>query len=79
MRLLCLDPLTVRRDELCLKFVKKAEKHQKHRNWFKQNSNAVNTRQTKTKYTEVYAKHSRFKKSPLSFLTNMLNEHYIKK
>ena len=78
LKLLNLDPLSVRRDKLCLKFVKKAEKHPKHRHWFKLNDNDVNTRQTKLKYKEVFAKHDRFKKSPLAFLTDMLNDNYIK-
>ena len=78
LKSLCLDPLKERRDKLCLKFVKKAEKHPKHKNWFQPNRNAVNTRMEKTKYTEVFARHKRFKTSPLSFLTNMLNEHYNK-
>ena len=76
LKTLCLDPLSVRRDRLCLKFAKKAEKHPKHSKWFKPNDNDVNTRQTKTKYKEVLAKHSRLKKSPLSFLTDMLNDNY---
>ena len=75
---LCLEPLKVRRDKLCLKFAKKAEIHPKHRNWFKLNKNTANTRQNKSKYMEVSAKHKRFKTSPLSYLTNILNNHYNK-
>ena len=75
---LCLEPLKVRRDKLCLKFAKKAEIHPKHRNWFKLNKNTANTRQYKSKYMEVSAKHKRFKTSPLSCLTNILNNHYNK-
>ena len=78
MKKLCLDPLSARRDNLCLKFAKKAEIYDKHRNWFKLNDNTVNTRQAKTKYKNVHSKHTRFDKSPLSFLTNLLIDHYIK-
>ena len=78
LKTLCLDPLSVRRDELCLKFAKKAEKHPKHSKWFVPNDNDVNTRQIKTKYKEVLAKHSRLQKSPISFLTDMLNDNYKK-
>ena len=76
LKSLNLESLTGRRDKLCLKFAKRAEKHPKHRHWFKPNDNEVNTRQTKLKYKEVFAKHDRFKKSPLAFLTDMLNNHY---
>ena len=60
--------------EIC----KKAEKHTKHKHWFKLNDQTVNTRQEKYKYCDVKARLNRFKKSPISFLTNMLNEHYSK-
>ena len=71
-----LDSLESRRSQLCLRFGKKAEKHEKHKQWFKLNDQTVNTRQQKMKYCDVKARLSRFKKSPISFLTNMLNEHY---
>jgi hypothetical protein len=74
-----LELLPSRRNKLCLKFSKtKAEKHEKHRNWFKHNTVKVNTRQEKKKYCDK-AKHARFEKSPLCFLTKMLNQHYRKK
>ena len=74
-----LESLESRRAKLCLKFIKKAEKHDKHQNWLKLYKTNVNTRQRKNKYCEVKAFHTRFQKSPLSFLTQMLNEHYRKK
>jgi hypothetical protein len=74
-----LESLESRRGKLCLKFTKKAEKHEKHQNWFKLNGTTVNTRQQKNKYCDVRAFHTRFQKSPISFLTKLLNEHYIKK
>ena len=58
VKTLGLDTLQSRRDKLCLKFGKKAEK---------------------SKYCSVFAKHSRFKKSPLSFITSRLNEFYTRK
>ena len=78
LKYLNLDNLEARRDKLCLKFVKKAEVHEKHSKWFKLNSNPVNTRQDKYKYCDVQYSHTRFKNSPLSFLTRLLNEHYSK-
>ena len=79
LKSLSLETLKSRRDKLCLNFVKKAEKHVKFRNWFKPAVYTQNTRQEKFRYCDVQAKHSRFKKSPLCFLTNRLNEYHNKK
>ena len=76
LKTLNFESLEARRLKLCLKFAKKAERHDKHKQWFKPNTMTVNTRQLKTKYCEVQARLSRFKDSPISYLTNMLNEHY---
>ena len=68
-----------RRDKLCHNFALKAEKHDKFKKWFKLSDPKQDTRQTKFKYCDINAKHSRFKKSPLGHLTRMLNVHYNKK
>ena len=73
-----LESLAVRQNNLSLKFAIKAEKHPKHRNWFKLNTKTTYTRQSKSKYKEVFTKHSRFQKSSLSFLTGLLNKKYCK-
>ena len=73
-----LQNLELRRQKLCLKFAKRAESHWKHKRWFKPNSTQVNTRQHKTKYTSVQFRHTRFKNSPISYLTSLLNTHYSK-
>jgi hypothetical protein len=69
------DPLSVRRDSMCLTFAREAEKHPKHSIWFKLDDNQVNTRQTKYKYKEVLAKHDRFEKNPI----NLCLAHAVKK
>ena len=71
-----LETLEYRRNLLSLKFALKSEKHKKFRFWFKRNEKRTNTRQPGLKYHRVKAFHTRFEKSPLSFLTNMLNMHY---
>ena len=76
LKKLNLDDLESRRNKLCLKFGKKAEKHEKFTKWFKPNTEPVNTRQEKFKYCDVQYSHDRFFKSPLSFLTRLLNSHY---
>ena len=70
-----LDSLEKRREKLCLKFGEKAEKHSKFKNWFKLNKPNVNTRQDQTKYCEMIANKDRYKKSPISYLTTLLNKN----
>ena len=79
LKLLELESLYDRRDKLCLKFARECEKHSKHRNWFKRREKNFSTRELKSKYCEVRANHTRFEKSPLGFLTKLLNEYYNKK
>jgi hypothetical protein len=78
LKSLNMENLKARREKLCLKFGKKAEKHEKHRKWFKRDDHPVNTRKEKLKYCGVKARLTRFKKSPLNFLTDRLNAHYSK-
>ena len=79
LRALDLEPLQSRRDKLSLNFALKSEKSDKFQKWFKPATYPQDTRQDKLKYCKVNAKHSRFMKSPISFLTNLLNEHYNKR
>ena len=67
--------LDERRKELCLKFEKKAPTSEKFCNWFSKDDNIVNTRSTKTSLREVYTRTSRFARSPLPYLTKLLNKH----
>ena len=70
--------LDQRRNTLALKFALKSEKHDKFKAWFKPASKSVITRSKPLKYCEIKANHSRFFKSPLGFLTRMLNTYYQK-
>ena len=76
LNLLELESLESRRIKLSLKFGLKSEKHHKFKNWFKPSVKICNTRQELLKYCDVKANHTRFEKSPLSFLTRLLNMHY---
>ena len=73
-----LETLEERRDKLCLKFAKKAEKNVKHKNWFKLRPK-TNTRQQNVKYFEVVARTERLRRSTIPYLTNCLNNYYSKK
>ena len=71
-----LESLEARRRKLCLKFAIKAVNDHKHKNWFVPNSKAVSTRQHHEKYLPVFSQHKRFWKSPISYLTRLLNSDY---
>ena len=70
-----LDTLEGRRVALCEKFGKKAAKDVKHCNWFKPNNKRTITRQPQPKFCPVAARTKRFDKSPLSYLTKLLNKY----
>ena len=78
LKALKLEPLETRRIKLSLKFALKAEKHQKFKKWFKPTPTTHKTRLEKTKYCNVRANHTRFVKSPISYLTSMLNTYHSK-
>ena len=81
--LLNVDKLSIRRSNLCLKFAKKAEKHAKFSKWFCPDKRLpdVNTRNNKIKlkYKPVPFKKVRYKKSPIPYITQILNDYYSKK
>ena len=71
--------ISKRRGQLCLKFALKCEKHPKFKKWFKPTEKIVRTRTKPSKYIKPFATTRRFEKSPLPYLTNLLNLHYNKK
>ena len=73
-----LQKLSERRRKLCLSFSKKSQKHDKFSKWFKVNTKQTNTRQVQPKFCEVIRRTERFGRSPLSYLTGLLNKHYSK-
>ena len=68
-----LETLAERRTRLCKKFSQKAQKHPKFSKWFKPNTRSSVTRSKKKKFCEVYYRTERFKRSPISYLTRLLN------
>ena len=68
--------LEARRIKRTLKFALKSEKNVKFKFWFKLASKNVNTRSKKSKYCDVKANYTRFARSPLSFITKILNLHH---
>ena len=75
LKLIGLEKLSARREKICTKFAKKAQKHKKFTTWFKPTPTVI-TRIKKPKFYDVVCKTARFEKSPLSYLTKLLNQHY---
>ena len=81
--MLAVEKLHVRRLQLCLTFAKKCEKNVKYSTWFKLSESSkpstINTRggvNKKPKYTPVTCRAERYEKSPIPFLTELLNDYY---
>ena len=81
------EKLSDRRSKLCLTFARRLEKHPKYSTWFHPSDEllppTIKNRSDKTlaqtKYTPVPYRTDRFKKSPLPFLTELLNTHHARK
>ena len=73
LKSMCMDTLFNRRTKLCKKFARKSVKSSKFSNWFKVNKKISITRNKQEKYCKVYSRTVRFDKSPLSYLTSILN------
>ena len=73
LRITCLLKLSTRRRKICIKFAKRSQKHSKFSRWFKPNTRRT-PRIKQPRFCPVIAKKERFKKSPLSYLTTLLNQ-----
>ena len=73
LKKLGMETLYSRRNKLCKKFARKSIKNDKFCNWFKVNTKVSCTRTQQTKYCKVYSRTVRFDKSPISYLTSILN------
>ena len=80
LNLLERDKLSDRRYVICENFVKKAIKHPKYQNWFALNTDVppnFKTRSDKSSQINMYypvkTRTDRYSKSPLPYLTNILN------
>ena len=69
------DTLSDRRHNLCFKFAVKAQKHEKFSNWFSPYDHlGMDTRSKKDALKPVQARTNRFAKSPIAYLTDLLNQ-----
>ena len=69
-----LETLENRRTKLCRKFAYTAAKNPKHKHWFAKNMSHKFTRlRNRTTYKTPFFRLERFRKSPIVYLTNLLN------
>ena len=69
-----LETLEDKRTQICIKFATKAAKHPKHKHWFVPSDTAApDTRSQKLKFKTPLFRLGRFKKSPIPYLTGLLN------
>ena len=71
-----LDDLEKRRVKICLNFGLKAAKHPKHSHWFKERPKFIT--RSNLKYYPVFASNLRLQKSPIAYITKLLNNHFSK-
>ena len=72
LKSLGLNKLSDRRRKICTKFARKSVKHDKFSKWFKPNLKVMK-RLKQPKFCPVICKKQRFEKSPLAYLTKLLN------
>ena len=68
-----LDSLFSRRQTQCKTFAKKCLKKDKFQNWFKRNTKQTVTRSQQPRFSNVYCRLVRFQRSPISYMTDLLN------
>ena len=78
LQILNLEQLSKRRMKICNKFATKAENHAKFSSWFKLNKRKTITRSKQPRYCPVLYRTRRFQKSPLCYLTDLLNTKHLK-
>ena len=76
--LLGLEPLSFRRTDLCIRFAQKTSQDPRHADLFVRNTNQFYTRQDKPLYRDYQRRTWRFFKSPLCYLTRLLNMYPAK-
>ena len=71
-----MESLEQRRYDISLTFALKSERSPKFSLWFKPNPKFGKTRTAQPKYQPTWNNHARLEKSPISYLTTILNAYY---
>ena len=74
-----LETLVKRREKLCINFAVKAYRNPKFTSWFAINEPLANTRSEKLPLKQIVCRTGRYKKSPIPYLTDLLNVHLTTK
>ena len=74
-----ISTLQKRRETLCLKFALKAYKNPKFSKWFPRNEYNINTRSQKRPLLPIRTRTTRYGKSPIPYLNNILNTHLMER
>ena len=69
-----METLDLRRKKLSLNIAKNAVKHPVHKAWFLENDFARQTRSVKQPFKPAQARTTRFLKSAIPYLTELLNQ-----
>ena len=73
LKCLQLDSLFTRRQKQCKTFARKCSKNVKFEKWFKRNEKKTGTRLVQPRFTNVHCRLVRFERSPISYMTEILN------
>ena len=73
LKIISMETLFRRRQKLCMKFARKSYKNSKFSKWFKVNQKHTVTRQAASKLCSVYSRTKRYERSPISYITELLN------
>jgi hypothetical protein len=76
--MLGVEPLSFRRTDLCIRFAQKTSQDPRHVDLFVRSTNQFDTRQEKPPYRDYQCRTGRFFKSPLCYLTRLLNMYPAK-
>ena len=70
-----IETLSTRRKQLCLRFARKASSHPKFKHWFcRSQTKPFNTRKPIDLFKPVISRTVRYERSPIAYLTKLLNE-----
>jgi hypothetical protein len=75
LTVLKLKSLQARRHDICLKFARKSYKSEKFKSWFVDDQKGKNTRRPMLKVKKTIGRTNRMKRSPIPYLTSLLNEN----
>ena len=65
------------RHKICMNFALRSEKQSKFMQWYKPKVKMRESRQREMKYLPAIGRTTKYNKSPICFLTDLLNTYYL--